>query len=239
MKIPVGIKVKDLEITEPRATILFEEGKKSNLTGYIRVSYEQKGINDFYLFFIDGIIQGIYGEEMLTEKEIHGETARDLILTIFSRGIASIYEFNKTQIHGLIREEPRILLEDKDIGFNEKLEAQLKRLNIEGEFLASLVADVQGLPVAAMDSDYNNEMIAALSALVRDVSYRAESQLGFKKMDEVSLVDDDKIRLVCRYFQVGENPYILSCLIPANQTYRRLTNTAIREISKIMRKRFD
>ncbi|MBU7033317.1 MAG: DUF2226 domain-containing protein [Theionarchaea archaeon] len=239
MKIPVGIKVKDLEITEPRATILFEEGKKSNLTGYIRVSYEQKGINDFYLFFIDGTIQGIYGEEMLTEKEIHGEAARDLILTIFSRGIASIYEFSETQIHGLIREEPRILLEDKGIGFNEKLEAQLKRLNIEGEFLASLVADVQGLPVAAMDSDYNNEMIAALSALVRDVSYRAESQLGFKKMDEVSLVDDDKIRLVCRYFQVGENPYILSCLIPANQTYRRLTNTAIREISKIMRKRFD
>jgi hypothetical protein len=239
MKIPVGIKIKDLEVTEPRATILFEEGKKSTLTGYIRVSYEQKGINDFYLFFIDGTIQGIYGEEMLTEKEFCGEEARDLILTIFSRGIASIYELNETQIHGLIREEPRILLEDKDIGFNEKLEAQLKRLNIEGEFLASLVADVQGLPVAAMDSDYNNEMIAAISALVRDVSYRAESQLGFKKMDEVSLVDDDKIRLVCRYFQVGENPYILSCLIPANQTYRRLTNTAIREISKIMKKRFD
>ncbi|MBU7044293.1 MAG: DUF2226 domain-containing protein [Theionarchaea archaeon] len=239
MKIPVGVKIKDLEITEPRATILFEEGKKSNLTGYIRVSYEQKGINDFYFFFIDGNLKGIYGEEMLTEKEIFGEEARDLALTIFSKGIASIYESSEAHIHEVVREEPRILLEDKDIGFNEKLEAQLKRLNIEGDFLASLVADVQGLPVAAMDSKYNNEMIAALSALVRDVSYRAESQLGFKNVDEVSLVDDDKIRLVCRYFQVGDNPYILSCLVPAHQTYRRLTNTAIREISKIMRKRFD
>jgi predicted regulator of Ras-like GTPase activity (Roadblock/LC7/MglB family) len=239
MKIPVGIKIKDLEITEPKATILLKEGKKSALTGYIRVSYEQKGINDFYLFFIDGIIKGIYGEEMLTEKEIFGDEARDLALTIFSRGIASIYELTEAQIHGVIREEPRILLEEKDIGFNEKLEAQLKRLNIKGDFLASLIADVQGLPVAAMDSSYNNETIAALSALVREVSYRAESQLGFKHMDEVSLVDDDKIRLVCRYFQVGDNPYILSCLVPANQTYRRLTNTAIREISKIMKKRFD
>jgi len=134
--------------------------------------------------------------------------------------------------------EPRIFLKAKELGFTELLEAQLRRLNIEGQFLASLVADVQGLPIAAVGSEYNTEMIAALSALVRDVSHRAETQLGFKKMDEVSLVDDDKVRLMCRYFQVGDQTYVLSCVIPAYQTYRRLTNVALREIEKHMKKRF-
>ena len=168
----------------------------------------------------------------------HWKEALDLALTIFSKGISSLYQLNKEEIEELVKSEPKILLEEKELGFHELLVAQLRRLNIEGQFLASLVADVQGLPIAAVDSEYNTEMIAALSALVRDVSHRAETQLGFKKMDEVSLVDDDKVRLVCRYFRVGDLTYILSCVIPAYQTYRRLTNTALREIEKIMKQRF-
>lgn len=238
MKIPVGHKVKDLEVSEPRVETLVEEARKETLTGYIRVTYEKKDVNDFYILFINGELEAVYGEEMLTEKEIFGKEALDLALTIFSKGISGLYQLNKEEIEELVKSEPKILLEEKELGFHELLVAQLRRLNIEGQFLASLVADVQGLPIAAVDSEYNTEMIAALSALVRDVSHRAETQLGFKKMDEVSLVDDDKVRLVCRYFRVGDLTYILSCVIPAYQTYRRLTNTALREIEKIMKQRF-
>jgi predicted regulator of Ras-like GTPase activity (Roadblock/LC7/MglB family) len=238
MKVPVGHKLKDLEVTEPRVEILIEEAQKGNLTGYLRITYERENVNDFYIFFINGELTAIYGEEMLTEKEMSGKDALDYALTIFSKGIASLYQLQLKEIEDLTREEPDICLEEKELGFTELLEAQLKRLNIEGQFLASLLADVKGLPIAAMDSEYNTEMIAALSALVRDVSHRAETQLGFKKTDEVSLVDDDKLRLVCRYFQVGNQTYILSCVIPAYQTYRRLTNSAIKEIVKIMEKKF-
>lgn len=238
MKVPVGVRVKDLEVTEPRVEILIEEAEKVHLTGYVRVSYEKEDINDFYIFFINGNLTAIYGEEMLTEKEIFGKEALDRALSVFSSGIASLYHVEEKEISELSRKEPRMLIEEEELGFTGLLEAQLKRLNREGQFLASLVADVQGLTVVAVDSEYNTERIAALSALVRDVSHRAESQLGFKKMDEVSLVDDDKVRLVCRYFKVGDQTYILSCVIPAYQTYRRLTNTALREIEKIMKKRF-
>jgi hypothetical protein len=238
MKVPAGQKIKDFEVTEPRIGILIEEAGRETLTGYIRVSYEKEDINDFYVFFINGGLTAIYGEQMLAEKEIFGKEALDKVLTIFSKGIASFYQVDKKEIEELSQKEQRILLEKKVLGFTEKLEAQLRRLNIEGEFLASLVADTQGLPIAAVDSEYNTEMIAALSALVRDVSHRAETQLKFKKMDEVSLVDDDKVRLVCRYFRVGDQTYVLSCVVPAYKTYRRLTNTAIREIEKIMKKRF-
>jgi hypothetical protein len=238
MKVPVGHKVRDLEVTEPRVEVLIEEAQKENLTGYIRVSYEKKDVNDFYIFLINGGLAAAYAEEMLTEKEVFGKEALDMALTIFSSGLSSFYNLNEKDIQDISRQEPRILLKEKELGFNELLEAQLRRLNLEGQFLASLVADVQGLPIAAVESRYNTEMIAALSALVRDVSHRAETQLGFKKMDEVSLVDDDKVRLVCRYFQVGGSTYVLSCVIPAYQTYRRLTNTALREIEKIMKQRF-
>ena len=238
MKVPLGQKVKDLEVTEPRVKPLIEEAQKETLTGYIRVTYEKENINDFYIFLINGDLTAAYAEEMLTEKEIFGKEALERALTIFSKGIASIYQLEEHEISGLRQKEPRLFLREEKLGFTELLEAQLKRLNRDGQFMASLVADVQGLPVAAMDSEYNTERIAALSALVQDVSHRAESQLGFKKMDEVSLVDDDKVRLVCRYFQVGDQTYILSCVVPAYQTYRRLTNTAIREIQKVMKKRF-
>jgi len=238
MKVPVGVKVKDLEVTEPRVEILIEEAERVHLTGYVRVSYEKEDINDFYIFFINGNMTAIYGEEMLTEKEIFGKEALERALSVFSSGIASLYQVEGKEIAEFSRKEPKMLIEEEELGFTGLLEAQLKRLNREGQFLASLVADVQGLPVVAVDSEYNTERIAALSALVRDVSHRAESQLGFKKVDEVSLVDDDKVRLVCRYFKVGDQTYILSCVIPAYQTYRRLTNTALREIEKIMKKRF-
>lgn len=238
MKVPAGHKVKNLEVTEPRVKPLIEEAQKEALTGYVRVTYGRKGINDFYIFFMNGQLQAVYGEEMLAEETLFGKEALDEALVVFSKGIAGLYQLEEGQIKELSESEPRILLAKKEVGFHELLEAQLKKLNIEGQFLASLVADVQGLPVAAVDSQYNTEMIAALSALVRDVSHRAETQLKFKKMDEVSLVDDDKLRLVCRYFHVGDQTYILSCVIPAEQTYRRLTNTAIRELEKIMKKRF-
>jgi predicted regulator of Ras-like GTPase activity (Roadblock/LC7/MglB family) len=238
MKMPIGHKVKTLQIAEPRAKILIEEVQKEDFTGCIRVTYEKKGINDFHIFFINGELTAMYGEEMLTEEEIYGKEALDHVLTIFSKGIAELYQLEAQEIEILVEEEPRLLLKKKELGFTELLEAQLKKLNRDGQFMASLVADVQGLPIAAVDSEYNTERIAALSALVQDVSHRAETQLGFKKMDEVSLVDDDKVRLVCRYFHVGDQTYILSCVVPAYQAYRRLTSTAIREIGKVMTKRF-
>ena len=238
MKMPLGKKVKDLEITEPRVKVLIEEAEKAALTGFVRVTYEKQGVNDFYIFFLNGELTALYGEEMMTETELYGKKALEEALSIFSRGIAGLYQVEEEEIKRLVRAEEELLLEKKELGFTDLLEGQLRNLNTQGQFLASLVADVQGLPIAAMDSEYDNERIAALSALVRDVSHRAETQLGFKKTDEVSLVDDDKVRLVCRYFQVGDQTYILSCVIPAYKKYRRLTNTAVRELEKIMSERF-
>ncbi|MFQ6082913.1 MAG: hypothetical protein ACE5K0_09380 [Candidatus Methanofastidiosia archaeon] len=116
----------------------------------------------------------------------------------------------------------------------EKLEKVLYEINKKGDFEASIISTLEGLSVASISSQYDDVTMAAISSLVREVSKKAETNIGFKKMDEVSLVDNDKFRLVCREFEMGERKFILTVVVPPYKSYRRLTNFAIKEINKIM-----
>lgn len=119
----------------------------------------------------------------------------------------------------------------------EKLERVLIKINEEGDFKASILSTLGGFSIAAISSEFDDVVISAISAIVQEVSARAQRYIGFNRMDEVSLVDDDKFRLVCREFEVGDGLFILTVVVPPYKTYRRLTNTAIREIEKILRER--
>lgn len=115
-----------------------------------------------------------------------------------------------------------------------QLESILHRINKEGEFVASIISTLDGFSIASASSQFDDVVISALSSIVQETSNRAEKYMGFKRMDEVSLVDDDKFRLVCRGFNVEDSQFILTVVVPPNKTYRRLTNEAIREIEKII-----
>lgn len=115
-----------------------------------------------------------------------------------------------------------------------QLENVLHRINQEGEFKASILSTIEGFSIAAVSSQIDDVAISALASIVQDASKRAERYIGFKRMDEVSLVDDDKLRLVCREFAVEGSLFILTVVVPPNKTYRRLTNDAIRDIEKII-----
>ncbi|MDQ1349833.1 MAG: hypothetical protein QG657_134 [Acidobacteriota bacterium] len=115
-----------------------------------------------------------------------------------------------------------------------QLENVLHRINQEGEFKASILSTIEGFSIAAVSSQVDDVAISALASIVQDASKRAERYIGFKRMDEVSLVDDDKVRLVCREFDVEGSQFILTVVVPPNKTYRRLTNEAIRDIEKII-----
>jgi hypothetical protein len=54
--------------------------------------------------------------------------------------------------------------------------------------------------------------------------------MGLDELDEVSIAQADKMRLICRHFSVGEERVILAAIAPPHQTYRRLTNRAIKRI---------
>ncbi|MBL7063182.1 MAG: hypothetical protein ISS49_03095 [Anaerolineae bacterium] len=53
-------------------------------------------------------------------------------------------------------------------------------------------------------------------------------------MDEVTIYDRDRVRLVCRYLTVGRERLILAALVPPGRCYRRVTNQAIRRIRQLL-----
>ena len=86
-----------------------------------------------------------------------------------------------------------------------KLDNVLKRVNEEGGFKASILSTEAGFSISAVSSQFDDVVISAISSIVQEVSRKAEKYIGFKRMDEVSLVDDDKFRLVCREFPVDDS----------------------------------
>lgn len=108
----------------------------------------------------------------------------------------------------------------------------LCRMNQDGKFTASVLASEDGLPVAAdpTPSPYDANTVAAMVTLVRGFIQDTQQQLGLADVDEVSMVVSDRSRLVCRYFNLDDKRFVLTIVTAPNQTYRRLTTRAVREI---------
>ena len=111
-------------------------------------------------------------------------------------------------------------------------EQVLQRMNKEGFFVASVLASEDGLPIASAPttSPYDADTIAAMVALVKDFITQTQTRLGLAEVDEVSIVVNDRSRLVCRYFSAAEQAFVLAVIAPPNQSYRRLTSRAVRDI---------
>ena len=106
----------------------------------------------------------------------------------------------------------------------------LHDMNETGSFRASFLVDAQGLPVAAVTSSYDTDTASAMAALVRNVIEQAQTRIDLAEADEVTVRDNDKIRLVSRYFAVGGETLILVVVAPPYRSYRRLTNRAIKAL---------
>jgi predicted regulator of Ras-like GTPase activity (Roadblock/LC7/MglB family) len=109
-------------------------------------------------------------------------------------------------------------------------EEVLHRMNELGRFKASVLASNDGLPIATAPSVYDADTAAAIVALLQRVSKEARDQLDMAEVDEVTIFDRDRIRLVCRYMVVDAEKLILAVMVPPNRYHRRLTNWAMREI---------
>jgi predicted regulator of Ras-like GTPase activity (Roadblock/LC7/MglB family) len=106
----------------------------------------------------------------------------------------------------------------------------LHDMNEAGNFKASFLVDVQGLPVAAVTSGYDTDTASAMAALVRNVIEQTQTRINLAEADEVNVRSNDKMRLISRYFTVGDETLILVVVVPLNQSYRRLTNRAIKAL---------
>ncbi|MDY7041147.1 MAG: hypothetical protein SVX38_09820 [Chloroflexota bacterium] len=109
----------------------------------------------------------------------------------------------------------------------------LEEMNEKGQFETSVLVSADGLSLASVTSHFETETTAAMVILVKNVVSRAQTYIGLQQVDEVSIVDSDRIRLVCRPFTVGDEELVLTIVAPPYRTYRRLTNHAIREIKRV------
>jgi predicted regulator of Ras-like GTPase activity (Roadblock/LC7/MglB family) len=106
----------------------------------------------------------------------------------------------------------------------------LHDMNKAGNFKASFLVDAQGLPVAAVTSGYDTDTASAMAALVRNVIEQTQTRIELAEADEVAVRGNDKMRLVSRYFTIGNETLILVVVAPPDRSYRRLTNRAIKAL---------
>jgi len=109
----------------------------------------------------------------------------------------------------------------------------LSKMNQEGDFRAAVLTLEDGLPLASSPAHYDDEKAAAMVTLLNGTVKRINHQLRLPRTDEISIVCDDRTRLVCRYFTVDGHELLLMVLAPPDQSYRRLTYQTIKEIKRI------
>jgi predicted regulator of Ras-like GTPase activity (Roadblock/LC7/MglB family) len=114
------------------------------------------------------------------------------------------------------------------------LEEILTWIITTGDYEAALLSDNDGLVLAKAAADETGMMMAAITAVLREAATQARRQLELAYINELSLVGDDRFRVVCRFFQTPtEQPLSLTVVVPPDQAYRRLTNQAITKIIEV------
>lgn len=106
----------------------------------------------------------------------------------------------------------------------------------EGAFGCALVSTQQGLPVAAAGaSSHLVDSLAAICGIFDDVVRRATHDLDVDVVDEVTLRDADRARIVVR--PLGETEDLRMFLVvevPSGRTWRRVTNRLCRSLPPLL-----
>ena len=122
----------------------------------------------------------------------------------------------------------------KSESFQSVLEHELIQIYEKGKFKTLSLSDESGLVLATIGDHELATIASAISSLSLAYKKTVQEQLHFQNIDEVSTVGDDKYRFVNRFISVEDNDYILSAIVAPQQSYRRLTNTAVQRIKRIL-----
>jgi predicted regulator of Ras-like GTPase activity (Roadblock/LC7/MglB family) len=120
----------------------------------------------------------------------------------------------------------------------DNLTQLLTEMNQEGNFLVSLLADQNGLPIVFAAGDgYDAEKQSATIAMVKKSIAQNEKRLGISAAREINIVDEDGHLLICRSFTANNNDLTLAVLMDnRQQSYRRSTTKAMNQIIRIWKK---
>ncbi len=115
---------------------------------------------------------------------------------------------------------------------SESLEAILSSLLHEGRFTAAVLTNSNGLPLAsALTKERTlSDLLAAIAPVLEQAAQRSTNHTDIASADEIVIRDAARARLVCRFFPIEDQAFILAALVPPQVAYRRTMNQAIRAI---------
>ncbi|MEY3214209.1 MAG: hypothetical protein RIT28_4690 [Pseudomonadota bacterium] len=121
-------------------------------------------------------------------------------------------------------------------GLEREMTALLTGMNLIGNYPLSLVCTDQGLLVAASGESLRSEIAAGLTSLFDDIVVRAQRDLGFPRVDELTLTDGDSNRYVIRPLPIDANLRLfLVVQVPVKATWRHNTNLLIKRLIDLLR----
>jgi hypothetical protein len=120
------------------------------------------------------------------------------------------------------------------LGLERQVTALLAAMNARGAYEMSLVCTDQGLLVASAGDAVDTEVVAGFTSLFDDIVARSERDLGFGRVDEVSLLDTHKGRFVIRPVMVNGRRFFLVAQVPADGTWRRNTTLMCRDLVPLL-----
>lgn len=128
-------------------------------------------------------------------------------------------------------------LEEKQ-STTDTLTKLLEDMNQAGDFLVSMVTDINGFPVVyATREGIDTERLSATISMVKKTISQNEKRLGISATSEISIVDSDGLLLICRSFTARSHELTLAVLMAnRQQSYRRITSHTMNEVSRVWSK---
>lgn len=118
------------------------------------------------------------------------------------------------------------------MSLDSTLEALLKTACEEGGFDDILLTTAEGMVLAAAgEMSEDQEAAAAFCSLFETAFQRAEDDLGFRRLDELALLDRDRRRYIIR--PVDDEVFVVVRLAP-RQRWRRATNRLLRGLRPVL-----
>lgn len=155
IRIPYGKRRNILNINGRKVRYIIEDAVKSGINGYLRVTTEREGLEDYYLFVHRTGVVGAYGE--LEGGVLEGPEALERAVEV-TDGVVDLCTLDQEAVRGLLLAFPNLQVKGLEHGagevwglggydYNSQREALLKKYNLKEpseEFVDSLVKDFLG-----------------------------------------------------------------------------------------------
>ena len=103
----------------------------------------------------------------------------------------------------------------------------LERMNRDGGLFMSLLCTDEGLLLGSAGDEASGEEIGGFTSLFDNIVLRAERDIDIQRVDEVTLLDPRRGRIVIRPINVeGGSRFFLVVRLPTSARWRRSTNLA-------------